>query len=312
MRVLVTGGTGFIGGSVLRELLRQGNEAVAFDVLANSETFSEIADKVPIIKGSVQEANVLLETIKKHSITHVVHMASLLTTASQNKPFEALNINVIGTANILEASRIMDVVQIVYMSSTAVYGYTKEGEIIDEEYAKNPVTVYGATKLFCEHMGSNYYSNYGLGFTALRFPIVYGPGQSSRGFSSFKEIIEKPALGLPAKVPSGGDQKYDGVYVKDVAKAIVAACASHKTEHRTFNIGTGVLSSLRDVGEAVRKTIPSASIEIGPGFDVAEPVKGPLNIERAKNELGFISKFDLQAGVNDYIRTVRMSRSDAS
>ena len=286
--------------------MRQGNDAIAFDVLASCETFSEIADKVPLIQGSVQDTNVLLETIKKFGITHVVHMASLLTTASQNKPWDALNTNVIGTANVLETSRIMDIVQIVYMSSTAVYGYTKQGEIIDEEYAKNPVTIYGATKLFCEHMGSNYNSKYGLGFTALRFPIVYGPGQSSRGFSSFKEIVEKPIVGMSAKILNGGDQEYDGVYVKDVAKAIVAACARHKTEHRAFNIGTGVPSSLRDVAEAVRKTIPNANVEIGPGFDVAEPIKGPLSIQRAKNELRFTPEFDLQAGVNDYIRTVRI------
>jgi UDP-glucose 4-epimerase len=285
--------------------MRQGHQGVAFDVHTNTETFSDIANRVPVVKGDVQEATVLVETIKKFGITHIVHMASLLTSASQSSPYGALKINVNGTANVLEAARVMDVVQIVYMSSTAVYGYTREGELIDEEYAQKPVTVYGATKLFCEHLGTNYNRNYGLGFTALRFPIVYGPDQSTRGFSAFKEIVEKPVLGLPAKVLSGGDQKYDGVYVKDVANAIVAACILHKTEHRAFNIGTGVLSTLRDVEEIVRRLIPNAEIEIGPGFDVAEPVKGPMDIRRAKNELGFLAQFNLEAGVNNYVQTMK-------
>jgi UDP-glucose 4-epimerase len=305
MRVLVTGGTGFIGGNVLRELLRQGHEAVAFDIITDTDAIADIANRVTIVKGDVQEVTVLIDTIKRLGVTHIVHTASLLTSASQSRPWTALSINVNGTVNILEAARIMDIVQVVYMSSTAVYGYTKDGEVIDEEYEQKPVTIYGATKLFCEHYGVNYNKNYGLGFAALRFPIVYGPGQSYRGFSSFKEVIEKPVMGMPAKVPYGGDQKYDGVYVKDVASAIVASCVRNKTEHRAFNIGTGVMFTLGDLAEMVRKVIRDAKIEIGPGFDVAEPVKGPLDISRAKKELGYVPKFDLQAGVNDYIQTLK-------
>jgi UDP-glucose 4-epimerase len=305
MRVLVTGGTGFIGGNVLRELLRQGHEAVAFDIITGTDAIADIAQKVTIVRGDVQEITVLIDTIKSLGVTHIVHTASLLTSASQSRPWAALSINVNGTVNILEAARIMDIAQVVYMSSTAVYGYTKDGEIIDEEYEQRPVTIYGATKLFCEHYGVNYNKNYGLGFVALRFPIVYGPGQSYRGFSSFKEVIEKPVMGMPAKVPYGGDQKYDGVYVKDAASAIVASCIRNKTEHRAFNIGTGVMLTLGELGEIVRKVIPDAKIEIGPGFDVAEPVKGPLDISRAKKELGYVPKFDLQAGVRDYIQTLK-------
>jgi UDP-glucose 4-epimerase len=305
MRVLVTGGTGFIGGNVLRELLRQGHEAVAFDIITDVDAVADIANKVTIVKGDVQEITVLIDTIKRHGITHIVHTASLLTSASQSRPWAALSINVNGTVNVLEAARIMDTAQVVYMSSTAVYGYTKEGEVINEEYEQKPVTIYGATKLFCEHYGVNYNKIYGLGFTALRFPIVYGPGQSYRGLSSFKEVIEKPVMGMPAKVTHGGDQKYDGVYVKDVASAIVAASAKSKTEHRAFNIGTGVMFTLGELAEMVRRVIPDAKIEIGPGFDVAEPVKGPLDITRAKKELGYVPKFDLETGVNDYIQTLK-------
>jgi nucleoside-diphosphate-sugar epimerase len=307
MRVLVTGGTGFIGGHVLRELLRQGHEALAYDSMPATDTMADIASKVTIVKGDVQELTALIDTVKKFGITHVVHTASLLTADSQRRPWAALNINVTGTVNILETARIMNVAQIVYMSSTAVYGYTKEGELIDEEYEQKPVTIYGATKLFCEHYGLNYNRDYGVGFTALRFPIVYGPGQTYRGFSSFKEVVEKPVMGLPAKVPCGGDHKYDGMYVKDAASAIVSACLRNKTEHRVFNIGTGAMYSLKDLANMVRNVIPDAAFEIGPGFDVAEPVKGPLSITRAKKELGYEPKFDLQAAVADYIRTVKSS-----
>jgi UDP-glucose 4-epimerase len=305
MRVLVTRGTGFVGSHVLRELLRQGHEAVAFDIVTNSDAIADVASKVQVVRGDVQEITFLIDTIKKFGITHVVHTASLLTAESQRRPWAALSVNVGGTVNILETARIMNIAQVVYMSSTAVYGITKEGELIDEEYEQRPVTIYGATKLFCEHYGANYNKDYGIGFTALRFPIVYGPGQTYRGFSSFKEVVEKPTMGMSAKVSHGGDHKYDGVYVKDVANAIVSACMKSKTEHRVFNIGTGVMWSLKDLANMVRKLIPDAIFDIGPGFDVAEPVRGPLSIARARAELGYEPKFDLQAGVTDYIQTIR-------
>jgi len=305
MHVLVTGGTGFIGGHVLRGLLRQGHQVVALDSSPGTESLADIADKINVVQAEVQDLAIIIDVIKKFGITHIVHTASLLTASSQRRPLAALNINVLGTVNVLEAARLMGVVQVTYMSSTAVYGYTEEGKVIDEEHPLRPATLYGATKLLCEHYGLAYNVDHGMGFMALRFPIVYGPGQSQRGFSSFKEVVEKPLLGLPAKVPIGGDQKFDAVYVKDVADAIISACFANKTRHRIFNIGAGVTHSLRDVAKVVSTVVPGAVIEIGPGFDAAEPVRGPLNIKRARDELGYEPKFDLEGGVRDYIRTFK-------
>jgi nucleoside-diphosphate-sugar epimerase len=305
MRVLVTGGTGFIGGHVLRGLLKKGHEVVAFDAVPDAEWISDIADRVTIIKGEVQDLPSIADTIKKFETTHIIHTASLLTVASQQRPSLAFQVNIVGTVNILEAARLMDIPHVTYASSTAVYGYTEQGKVIDEEHPQKPATLYGVSKLLGEHYGSVYSQDYGMVFNALRFPIVYGPGQSRRGFSSIKEVVEKPVQGLPAKVREGGDQTYDTVYVKDVANAIISACFAGKTEHRFFNIGLGAMHSLRDVANIVSKVIPGAVLEIGPGFDIAEPVRGPLNIARARAELGYEPKFDLEKGVRDYIQTLR-------
>jgi UDP-glucose 4-epimerase len=305
MKVLVTGGTGFIGGHIIRELLSQGHQAVAFDSSPSSESLKDVEPRIDVVRGEVQDLPTILALVKKFDVTHIVHTASIMTKDSQEKPLNALNVNVLGTVNMLEAARIMDLRKVTLMSTTAVYGITEEGKPIDEEYPQRPITIYGATKLLCEHYGVNYHRDYGIGFAALRFPIVYGPGQSYRGFSSFKEIIEKPIKGIPAEVAYGGDHKYDGIYVKDVAKAITLATDVANSPHSIFNIGTGVTHTLKDVARVVKKFVPDAIIKIGPGFDTREPIKGPLIITRAREEIGFQPQFDLDLGVKDYIESIQ-------
>jgi len=305
MKALVTGGTGFIGGHIIRELLAQGHQAVAFDAQPNPESLKDIEQEINIVRGEVQDLGSILQIIKQFGVTHIIHTASIMTKDSQENPLKALNINALGTVNMLEAARVLELRKVTFMSSTAVYGITEEGKPIDEEYPQKPITIYGATKLVCEHYGVNYQRDYGVAFAALRFPIVYGPGQSHRGFSSFKEIVEKPILGSPAEVPYGGDHKYDGIYVKDVARAITLATRTVDTPHSIFNIGTGVTHTLKDVAKVVETYVPNAIINIGPGFDNREPVKGPLIITRAREEIGFQPRFDLNSGIKDYIETIQ-------
>jgi UDP-glucose 4-epimerase len=302
---MVTGGTGFIGGHAIRALMEKGHEVVAFDSIPNTDWIDDIAGRITIIRGEVQDLSVLVDTIKRFGIKHIVHTASLLTAASKERPSAAFGVNILGTVNVVEAARLMDVDQVTYASSTAVYGDTEKGEVVDEEHPKKPVSIYGISKLFGEQYGAVYSRDYGIGFNALRFPIVYGPGQSRRGFDAIKEVVEKPMKGLPAKVPVGGDQTYDTVYVKDVADAISSACFAGKTEHQSFNIGLGIMYSLRDVADIVGEMVPNAVFELGPGLDIAEPVKGPLDIRRARTELRYAPKFDLEDGIIDYIQTLR-------
>jgi len=300
MKVLVTGGSGFIGWHISKELSSRGDEVSTI----SRNPPSDIGERIQVIRGDVSHLSNLIDALKDSGAELMVHSAALLTGESQRNPIPSFDVNVKGTLNVLEAARLMGLRRVVFISSTAVYGITREGDLVDEDYPKNPVTLYGAQKLFSEHLGENYQSNYGLSFIALRLPIVYGPGQSRRGFSAFKEIVERPILGEKVVVEVGGDQKYDAVYVKDVAKSVWLASRAKNLRHSAFNIGAGNQCTLWDLANIVRKYVPDARIEIGPGFDVAEPIRGPLDLRRAREELGYSPVYDLEEGIKDYIETI--------
>ncbi len=304
MKVLVTGGFGFIGWHISQELSSRGDEVAAF----SRNPPSDMGIGIKAIRGDVSHLSDIIGALKRSGAELIVHSAALLTSESQRNPVLSFDVNVKGTLNVLEAARLMDLHRVIFISSTAVYGITREGELVGEDYPKNPITLYGAQKLFGEHLGENYRSTYGLSFVALRLPIVYGPGQSQRGFSAFKEIVEKPLLGERAVVKVGGDQKYDAVYVKDVAKSVWLASRAKNLRHSAFNIGAGNQCTLWDLAEIVKRYAPNAIIEIGPGFDVAEPIRGPLDLRRAREELGYSPAYDLEEGVKDYIETISGKR----
>ncbi len=300
--VLVTGASGFIGSHILHDFVHHGWKAIAYSTFTSGyKAIEDIMDRVSVIRGDVSDPVGVMEALRKHDVDCIVHCASLLTAASQRRPREAFKVNVVGTLNVLEGARVFDIKRVVYLSSTAVYGYTREGEIVAEDHPKNPVTIYGATKLFSEHLGFNYFRDYGIEFVALRFPIVYGPWQSRRGFSSFKEIIEGPVEGRPVRIKEGGDQKYEAVYVLDVAHSAYLAAIREGVGGEAFNIGSGEMCSLHELAEIVREIIPEADVEVGPGYDIAEPVRGPLDLSKARAKLGYEPKYSIKMGVRDYI-----------
>ena len=191
----------------------------------------------------------------------------------------------------------------VYISSAAVYGGSVKVERIPEEYPLNPVTIYGATKVACEHFGVNYAKNYGIDFISLRLSYVWGPGRQ-RGVDKLATIVENPIRGLAAKV-SGGSQKYEPIYIKDVIKAIILACFAPKIEHKIFNIGSEEMITLQEVADRVKECIPDAEIEICPGYDSHIPARVCTDISKAREELGYQADFKMEQALRDYIDQLR-------
>lgn len=308
MSVLITGGTGLIGSYTARALLSKGKAVIAYDASPETGHMRDIENRIEIVGGDVANPFDLIRALKARGVESVVHLAALLTPYAQRSPMDALRVNMEGTMNVLEAARLLDLRRVVFASSIAVYGATPEGPL-DEDFPKNPITIYGAFKLASEHIGLNYCRDYGVDFVALRFPLVYGLG-GVRGFRGVEEIVTKCARGLVAKVPKS-DDKWELVYGPDAGEAVALALEASpgRLRHRIFNIGSGQFYSFKEVAEVVREFIPDAKFEISKEFDIRNPAKGVLDWGRAKEELGYTPRYDIRSGIRDFMEKLEGSGS---
>jgi UDP-glucose 4-epimerase len=317
MRVLITGGMGVIGSMVSSRFVQEGHRPVIMARHLDRSLIRPVEDKIDIELGDVVDLPRILSIIQSHKITHIIHAAALIGALSDQNPPQSVNINVMGTLNILEAARRMKVQRVVYASTKGVYGHIS-GEYahptykpLPEDHPKNPVRIYESAKLMGEHIGHYYQRRYGLDFVALRFGTTFGPGKTVRHgkMSILSQIIEWPYSGRPVRIEQGGDQKDDMIYNRDVAYGIYLACVASNINHRAYNIGTGVGSTLGDIAEEVWRLIPDASIEIGPGLHY---LGGPahyysvFDISRAQQDLDFTPQFTLRTAVQDYMDTLRV------
>jgi UDP-glucose 4-epimerase len=320
MKVFITGGMGVIGAEVSRIFVREGIRPVIFARHRDESLIGDIVNKVDIELGDVTDMPCLLHAIKKHQVTHIIHAGGLVSALAHANPPLGVQVNVVGTMNVLEAARLFDVKRVVFTSAKGVYG-SFPGEYghptykpVNEDYVKRPVRFYDCLKFMAENACDYYRATYGIEVVMMRFGTTYGPGKSARhgtmGVTS--RIIEDPSYGKPFVLPKGGDQKDDFTYNKDSALGVYLACVAGKLEHYAFNIGSGVGVTLKDFARVVRQLIPSAQLEIGDGLGFLaypHPMYAVFDISRAEKELGYKPQFTLETAIADYLESLkRMQR----
>jgi UDP-glucose 4-epimerase len=308
-------------------LCEQNKDVVAYDLGPPQRVVSKILHKMKIVKGDVLNLSQLIETIKKHNVEGVIHTTALMPEAAKDVLWP-MKVNVEGTANVLEAARLMDLSRVIYVSTSGIYGYAemKDFRPIKEEECPNPEGTYSTTKRMAELVCLNYHDVYKTDVMIMRLSLVYGPGRIERGRrrSPLDKIIFLTAQRKDIRFESGGDHPQEYTYVKDIARGLILAFEKQNSKHRIYNLGCGIRVTLSEIGEVVKKLYPELSIHIGSGplgSDWAptytrsararaeglprEPLRRQFDITKARTELKFDPQYDIEKGITETVEWLR-------
>ena len=230
-------------------------------------------------------------------------MASLLTEAAEANPPLALKVVSEGTINIFEAARILGLKKVVWASSCTVFGSPEKyaDEYIPNDALQCPWGFYGACKALNENFAAKYFDQFGVDITAIRYGLVYGPGRyGGASFIVTRELIEKPAVGEPGRVPFGDDVP-NWLYVNDAARATVIASKVARTKRRAYNISSDT-RSIKEVADYVRELVPGADITLLPGV---VGMHWKYDDTPIREELGFSPQWPMEKAVKDMINATR-------
>ena len=307
MKILVTGGAGFIGSHLLQLLQgQQGVEVVVYDNLSSGRR-EHVPKGIRLVEGDVRDAEGLANLFASEGFDSVVHLAAqTMVPYSLSHPEEDCQINLLGLINILECCRKYAVKHIVFSSSAAVYGDNLNIPLHEEEKPM-PTSAYGITKMASEHYLRMYHDLYGLNTTVLRFANVYGERQGAGGEGGVVSIFCKLlAAGQGVTVFGNGEQTRDFVYAGDVAEALWRG--SQLEGHHVINISTQKETSVNQLlaafKQAVGREFPVQYAPIREG-DIFRSV---LANGRCVELLGFCPAMNLQEGVArtyaDYLQKI--------
>jgi len=258
-KVVVTGGAGFIGSHIAEQWINDGAEVHVIDNL-RSGFLSNLENLNGVIfhKGSVTDKSLVFDVLQDADYVH--HLAALVSVPeSIEKPYECVEINIIGLLNILEAARYHKVKKVVFSSSAAVYGDNEElPKTINS--IPDPKSPYGITKLEGEYYLKMYNKEYGLGTVSLRYFNVFGPRQNpnSQYAAAIPIFIKKALADEPVTIFGDGTQTRDFIYVKDVVKANLLAAKNDKVSG-VFNVALGKSISINEIAREIIKLTNSKS-----------------------------------------------------
>ncbi|MDP7195984.1 MAG: NAD-dependent epimerase/dehydratase family protein [SAR202 cluster bacterium] len=293
MKVLVTGGSGFIGSHVVDKLKEKGIDVRVYDLVM--PTFRK---DIEYYQGSLLDLQSLRMALS--GIDAIYHLGAIADVKDvYNEPHYAESINVRGTINILEAARLSGVIKrLIFASTIWVYSDCLVEKVDETTPLISPSHLYTATKLASEHYCISYSKLYGLPTTILRYGIPYGP--RARGAAVIPMFVNKALNGEPITIAGDGSQYRNFIYVEDLAEGNVYAL-KRKARNKIYNLDGNEKVTIKQIAESIKKIVGNVKIE----YTSARPgdFSGKdVSTELAESELGWKPRISFEEGLKRYIK----------
>jgi UDP-glucose 4-epimerase len=303
-KILVIGGAGFVGSHLVDQLTQEPvSQIVVLDnfVRGTRANLRQAVqdDRVRVVEGSITDLELLRELMQDTDC--VFHLAALWLYECVHQPRSALEVNVVGTYNVVETAQQAGVKKVVYSSSASVYGdalFTP----MTEEHPFNNRTMYGATKIAGEQFFRAFNEQHGLDYFGLRYMNIYGPRMDYKGtyVSVIMKVLDRIDQGLRPIIFGDGSQSYDFIHVDDVARANILALKSDATDE-FVNIGMGVKTT---INELVHLLLDITGSDLQPEYRPQEQMFVTYRVgstEKAERMLGFRAEIPLGEGLRSVV-----------
>jgi UDP-glucose 4-epimerase len=306
MKIGVTGGAGYIGSTLVINLIKQGDKVVSIDnqmigdykYLANHP----IGNKAKRIEGDIRDLDLLVEIWK--NCDAVAHLAALPGLVLCNeKPEEAVSVNVFGTYQVMEAARKLDINRVVFCSSAATYGIPSIMPVT-EEHPQRPINLYGVTKVSGEQVINTYSDNYGIETVNLRFGNIFGVGLYTRWNTVIPKFVNQAINGEKITIYGDGEYSRDFVHVQDITKAMMLSLVTPTVGGEAFNVGGETLTVNQIAAltkEEVKKITGGEAEAINTPPRKGETKKFSYDLSKIRSKLGFINNWSVKEGVKQLI-----------
>jgi UDP-glucose 4-epimerase len=306
MNILITG-AGLIGSHCAREAVDAGNKVVLFDLSPNRDYLQKVIgkDRVDVVAADMRDLPALISSMERYSVDTVVHTAGLIGSRVAENSYTGATNNILGTINVLEASRLRRLRRVVYVSTFGVYDRPKiSGALIRESDPIGGHNLYTVTKLCSEHLVHSYAEQYKLDTVIIRPSGVFGRGHYVGG-STVGKVMRDLALNVIKGEPFTIDAKTYGpneyVYGKDVGFALRLACQAENPKQRTYNAGSGVVTGPEALAQTVRELSPALEVKVSgtSGSEVSKSASLDLSVSKA--ELGYTPRYPLKEALRNYL-----------
>ena len=302
MAIFITGGHGHIGSWAAYFLAQQGEHCILYDSHPVALDYLEkVLHNIEFIKGDVLDFPRLTEIFyqRKGEIDGILHTVGIMGEMVLNNPHGYVRLNIGGTHNMLEIARVFEIPKVVYTSTGAVYGAIS-GIASEDTHRPDPSDLYGSTKVSSEYLGQQYAKAFGFDFRIGRLYFCYGPGKYPANFIRLYQMAFGALEGLEGlQMDKGADQRLDFTYIEDAGRGTALLYQASDLEHDVFNIATGTPNSIGRVAELAQKYSRfTVDVQLGPG-ELMQRCEA-LDISRAREELGFEPKYDLEQGIQRY------------